>query len=244
MSIKDEEDEPRDYASPACFMHEVDPAYMGLAPSGHSRPWITGWRKGERQRLIDARRNLSAADREARTGRIRAALDSVLEDIAGKSVSVYWPFRGEPDLRGWMTSLNDRRAVCLLPIVTEKGKPLTFRSWRRGEKLGRGVWDIPIPVDGEEMTPDIVIAPLVGFDDACFRLGYGGGFFDRTLAARNPRPLTVGVGFALQYIPTIHPLEHDIPMDIIVTENQVRFRKDIDGSSSELPQDSRYGLDK
>jgi 5-formyltetrahydrofolate cyclo-ligase len=68
------------------------------------------------------------------------------------------------------------------------------------------------------VTPDIVIAPVVGFDRACYRLGYGGGFFDRTLAAFSRRPRIIGVGYAPQEIGTIYPQAHDVPMDMIVTE--------------------------
>ena len=73
-------------------------------------------------------------------------------------------------------------------------------------------------------TPSIVLAPLVGFDAACYRLGYGGGYFDRTLAALVPRPLAIGIGFAIQELETIHPQPFDVPMDLIVTEAGTRRR--------------------
>ena len=81
-----------------------------------------------------------------------------------------------------------------------------------------GFWNIPVPVGTPEVTPDIVLAPVVGFDPACFRLGYGGGYFDRTLAALDPHPLAIGVGLAGSRIATIYPQPHDIPMAAIVTE--------------------------
>jgi 5,10-methenyltetrahydrofolate synthetase len=83
--------------------------------------------------------------------------------------------------------------------------------------MERGVWNIPVPADGAELAPDITIAPVVGHDPGCYRLGYGGGFFDRTLAALEPRPMAIGVGHPVAAIRTIYPQPHDIPMDAIVT---------------------------
>ena len=194
---------------------------------GESRPsvqQILAWRKIERQRLIGARLELSPDIRAAHAVAIASALDQIIGDVRGKAISTYWPFRGEPDLRDWMDSISQRGGTCLLPVVVENKRPLIFRSWEKGEALGRGVWNIPIPIHGREMTPDIVIAPVVGFDAECFRLGYGGGFFDRTLAAISTPVLVIGVGYAQQQISTIRPQQHDIPMQLIVTEDQVRRR--------------------
>lgn len=85
--------------------------------------------------------------------------------------------------------------------------------------MTRGVWNIPVPADGIDVRPDIVVSPVLGFDRAGYRLGYGGGFYDRTLAALAPRPLVIGVGFAMSAMTTIRPLPHDIPMYFIVTED-------------------------
>ena len=187
------------------------------------RARVMRWRKAERERLIAARMAMDAAERRGLAAAIAKRLDAALGDIAGRIVSTYWPFRGEPDLRPWMEAVAVRGGRCALPIVVEKGAPLIFRTWRHGETLARGVWNIPIPEAGVEVTPDVVISPVVGFDRDAFRLGYGGGFFDRTLAglaAKGFRPLVVGVGYGLAEIPTIHPLPHDIPMSGIVTERE------------------------
>lgn len=85
--------------------------------------------------------------------------------------------------------------------------------------MARGFWNIPVPANGIAVLPDIVVSPVVGFDPACYRLGYGGGFYDRTLATMAPKRLVIGVGFAMSSVATIHPLPHDIPMDLIVTES-------------------------
>ena len=88
-----------------------------------------------------------------------AWLDQVLGDVSGRIVSAYWPFRGEPDLRPWIKSLEERGAVCSLPVVVQRHAPLVFRSWRRDEPLEPGVWKIPVPSSGITVTPDIVVAP-------------------------------------------------------------------------------------
>jgi 5-formyltetrahydrofolate cyclo-ligase len=206
-----------EYASPPCFMHELDPARSGPAALPQSAD-VMRWRKGERERLIAGRLSCSA-DERARWGEaIAAGLDALLPDIRGKTISLYWPFRGEPDLRGWMERAHARGARCALPVVVEKKAPLVFREWEPGCRLERGVWNIPIPAGGQEVVPEIVISPVVGFDPQCYRLGYGGGFYDRTLASLGRKPRIIGVGYTLAHIPTIYPQPHDIPMDLVVTE--------------------------
>jgi 5,10-methenyltetrahydrofolate synthetase len=108
---------------------------------------------------------------------------------------------------------------CALPVVVERHAPLVFRTWRPGAPMASGIWNIPVPADGVDVLPDIVVSPVVGFDPACYRLGYGGGYYDRTLAGMARRPLVIGVGFAMSAVSTIHPLPHDIPMQFIVTEH-------------------------
>jgi 5-formyltetrahydrofolate cyclo-ligase len=182
------------------------------------RAQVMRWRKTERERLIAARLATSAESRAVWSADIAEGLDSIIDGLNGIIVSVYWPFRGEPDLRPWMKRVEARGGRCALPLVVEKGMPLLFRLWKEGEPLVRGVWNIPVPEGGDAVIPDVSVAPVVGFDRACYRLGYGGGFFDRTLAALEPRPQVLGVGYSLQAIDTIHPLSHDIAMTAIVTE--------------------------
>ncbi len=224
MDQENDKENPESYASPACSMHEVDPRYMGLGDRDAS---MKEWRGDERHRLIDLRTLLSSDERDRRTLLLRQHLDRLLPNLRNQNISFYWPFLGEPDLRGWMTSASASGATCLLPVVTEKRRPLTFRSWRVGEELEQGVLNIPVPRHGEERRPDIVIAPVVGFDAQCYRLGFGGGYFDRTLAALDPPPIKIGVGFDFQEIESIRPQAHDIPMDAIVTDVQVRLRPGI-----------------
>lgn len=181
-------------------------------------PDVARWRKAERERLIAARLAVSAAARTDMTAAIAAGVDAAVGDVGGRIVSLYWPFRGEPDLRGWLASIVARGATAALPVVVGRGRPLVFRSYRPGDRLEKGVWNIPVPAEGSSVIPDVVLAPVVGFDPRNYRLGYGGGFFDRTLASLPSKPLVIGVGYSLQAIPTILPQPHDIAMDVIVTE--------------------------
>ncbi len=188
------------------------------------RAEVMRWRKEERQRLIAARLAATPDQRAQWSARIAEGLSQVI-GVRGLIVSVYWPFRGEPDLRPWMNRIAGQGGTCALPVVVEKGRPLSFRSWKEGEPLARGVWNIPIPAGGATVVPDVAIAPVVGFDPQCYRLGYGGGFFDRTLASLVPRPRVFGVGYELQALASFQPLDHDIAMDAIVTEHGIRTRR-------------------
>lgn len=210
------DDKPAQYASPPCFMHELDPEFR--AADSPAWPDVRRWRKAERERLIAERLAVSADARAAMAASIARVLDEVIGEMAGKLISLYWPFRGEPDLRPWLATIHARGGRTALPIATELGKPLIFRAYAPGDKLERGIWNIPVPTAGPEVIPDVVIAPLVGFDPAGFRLGYGGGFFDRTLAALPHKALAIGIGYEMSRLASIYPQPHDIAMDKIVTE--------------------------
>lgn len=204
----------------ACFAHELQQLADGsfVAVDEQQRRDVMRWRKSERERLIAVRLEVLASEREA-WARAIAAHVAENEDFEGRTVSFYWPFRGEPDLRPLMETVIAAGGACALPVVVEKGRPLEFRAYTPGDRLERGIWNIPVPAEGAVVTPDIVIAPVVGFDPAAFRLGYGGGYFDRTLAAMAPKPCVIGVGYELARIATIFPQPHDIPMSAIVTQN-------------------------
>jgi 5-formyltetrahydrofolate cyclo-ligase len=180
---------------------------------------LKSWRKAERERLIAERLAIDPDERRKHADRIAAHLDEIARPIAGRTISVYWPLRGEPDLRPWMEHVVASGGVCALPVVVVRNAPLIFRAWTPAARMERGFWNIPVPADGAEVLPDFIIAPVVGFDPRCYRLGYGGGYFDRTLASLTGRRRVVGVGYAQTAIATIHPQPHDIAMDAIVTEN-------------------------
>ncbi|MGH7292668.1 MAG: 5-formyltetrahydrofolate cyclo-ligase, partial [Myxococcota bacterium] len=135
-----------------------------------------------------------------------------------------WPIRGEFDARHAMRHWRERGAVTALPVVVAADAPLVFRAWRPGMALARGVMDIPYPAAGAPVVPDAAVVPVNGFDAGAYRLGYGGGFFDRTLAHLERRVVTIGVGPADAQLATIGPQPHDIPMDFIVTETALYAR--------------------
>lgn len=208
------------FASPPCFMHEFDPEYaQPLRVEDQTAIDVARWRKGERKRLIDKRMAVPVELRIQASQRIHHRLSREIGAVEKHVIGIYWPFRGEPDLREWGKQAIVRGARLALPVVVEKARPLIFRSWAPGEKLEKGVWNIPVPSAGEEVVPSVVIAPLVGFDAAGFRLGYGGGYYDRTLASLPAKPLTIGVGFGFSALETIFPQWHDIPMDRLIIED-------------------------
>lgn len=210
-------------ASAPCLLHELGAdGAPGVDPQ-QARD-VARWRKVERERLIAMRQALAADFRAAQALAIARELDGLLPGGA-PIVSLYWPIRGEPDLRPWMHALSERGVRVALPVVVAHGQPLQFREWRPNARLARGVWNIPYPADGAVVTPDVAVAPLVGFDRACYRLGYGGGFFDRTLASLEPRALAIGVGYPQTELKTIFPQPHDVPMDWIVTAAAAPVRR-------------------
>lgn len=207
-------------ASSPCLANELDEE--GRMPDAvHVPPEIVDWRQRERERLWAARFAIDAGERRQVAERIAAGLDGLIDADAPSVVSVYWPIRGELNLRPWMQDAHARGLRIVLPVVLLKTRPLSFRRWTPDTRMEPGFWKIPIPADGEELVPDVVIAPLVGFDAACYRLGNGGGYFDRTLATLAPAPLVIGVGHSSARIPSIRPQPHDVPMDVIVTEKDV-----------------------
>lgn len=222
-------DGPRSiYASPPCLAAELDPAYVGpLAVDPVQARDVARWRRAERARLVEARRGLGVADRAALTAALAGHLGRLLRDrfgsLAGRVIAGYWPIRGEPDLRALMAEWHAQGAIVALPVVEVKAAPLVFRRWVPGARMIRGDWNIPVPgPEAERLTPDIALAPVVGWaqDEGgrVWRLGHGGGYFDRTLAALVPRPFAIGVGLASARLETIFPQPHDIPLDAIVTE--------------------------
>jgi 5-formyltetrahydrofolate cyclo-ligase len=212
-----------EYSSPPCFAHELD-------ANGYVVDWpqsiadIACWRKATREVLIAARLAIPASERKQKADDVADVLDGLIDFGSSPTISLYWPFRGELNLRDWMRKAHDRGARIALPIVVAKSQPLVFREWTPECKMEPGIWNIPVPTNTAIVTPTVVISPLVGYDPDCFRLGYGGGFFDRTLATLPPATYVIGVGLPCAAIPSIHPQPHDIPMDVIVTGNEAVFR--------------------
>ena len=182
------------------------------------------WRRSERQRLLALRTAVLPTQRRQWGKAIEAQLCRLLNEQPAIILGVYWPFQGEYDPRPLVDWVMAQGSAVALPAVIDKKGPLEYRTWRPGEPLVDGVWNIPVPEKRDLVIPHAVLAPVVGFDRQFYRLGYGGGYFDRTLAALSPPPRAIGVGFELSQIETIYPQPFDIPMDVIVTEAQIRRR--------------------
>lgn len=184
-------------------------------------PALVAWRREQRASLIARRETLSSAQREAATATVARALETLLRGLGTRRIGLYWPIRHEFNLVPWARQLaRDSSLTLCLPVVVTPKAPLEYWRWTPGEPMAKGLWNIPIPTRRDPVDPDLVLAPMVGFDRAMYRLGYGGGYFDRTLACRHPRPFAVGIGFDFSALESITPQPHDIPMDAIVTEQR------------------------
>jgi 5-formyltetrahydrofolate cyclo-ligase len=177
---------------------------------------VSVFRKAERTRLYAARQTVSATERKAMSGRISQWLTEILGDVSGRTIAVYWPIRGEVNLRPWMVETSERGARICLPVVVEKDQPVEFHRWTPDSAMVKGIWNIPVPADTVPVMPDVVIAPLLGVDGNGYRLGNGGGYYDRTLARLPGDLLTIGVGQPFARMKTIFPMPWDIPMKKVV----------------------------
>jgi len=179
---------------------------------------ISAWRKAQRAHWIDWRCAVPAQQRAEWGRRLTELLAGGVPISAGTVVGFCWPFKSEFDARFAVRGWRDAGAVAALPEVVAKGQALRFRQWWPGAPMTRGVYDIPVPDGTPEVQPDIVIVPMNACDGCGYRLGYGGGYFDRTLAALARRAIAVGVTFDSCRVPSIFPQQHDLPMDFVVTE--------------------------
>lgn len=175
-------------------------------------------RRELRKRALAAREALPAARHDTLTQRIIEHLEALLAELSPRVLAFCWPYRAEPDLRPfvvhWLAQAPGR--IAALPVALEADAPLTFRAWAPGVEMAVDRHGIPIPARGDRVEPEVLLVPVNVFDAEGFRLGYGGGYFDRTLEAM---PATaVGVGFELARAATVYPQAHDRPMDWIVTE--------------------------
>lgn len=182
------------------------------------------WRKLR----IAARKSMPAEVRATADAALDAQLRACLHGIAGCVLSFYWPIQAEFDARpavaDWLAGgveaagdeAGERRAV--LPVVIAKHQPLRFRAWRPDTVMQSAGFGTSVPSDGEWLVPTVLLIPLVGFDDAGYRLGYGGGYYDRTLAALQPKPRTIGIGYASGKLATIYPQDYDLTLDGLLTD--------------------------
>lgn len=161
--------------------------------------------------------------------RLDAARDAVghfLEHVPlgkGEVVAAYWPIRDELDIKDLIVKLMDSGQPVALPVVLGDEEPLELRLWEEGSPLYEAGFGTLAPADSApRVVPDVFLMPMLGFDRHGTRLGYGGGYYDRTLARLQKRPRLVGFAFARQEIDHIPRQAHDVPLDAIVTELGVR----------------------
>jgi 5-formyltetrahydrofolate cyclo-ligase len=189
---------------------------------------LKAWRRSERERLIAVRAALAPETLETWRRRIDGFLERSFPGLARCRLAFCWPIKGEYDARHLARRLRERGALTALPVVVAPKTPLIFREWHPGVALAPGALDIPYPVSSPQLTPDAVLLPMNGWDREGYRLGYGAGFFDRTLAALAKKPLVVGISYELAKLDTIYPQSWDLPMDYVVTERGV-YRRDPEG---------------
>lgn len=209
-------------SSPACSMHEFADELLPR-PGRESPDWpiVQAFRKAKRAELLARRSALELDARKRAAESVTQQLLAAVDLRAYPTLGFYWPIRGELDLRELARSHVEAGGTAALPVVVAKNAPLELWQWQHGAPMQRGFWNIPVPAERRVVKPDVLVIPLVGYDAAGFRLGYGGGYYDRTLAALTPRPLCIGVGCDDSQLETIHPQPHDIPMNLIVTERRV-----------------------
>ncbi len=179
---------------------------------------IRQWRKGQREALLRARVDAGAEKRKTWSAVIAPHLQQVIAERRPASVGFYWPFKGEFDPRPLARELVAGGMTMALPTVVQPRTPLEFRRWTPGIEMEIGVYNIPFPKQRDVLQPELLLVPLVGFDAAGYRLGYGGGYYDRTIASFATRPFALGIGFELSRLETIFPQDFDLAMDVIVTE--------------------------
>ena len=183
----------------------------------------TAWR----QRLID--RRLHLVDRARRNELLQRVMRVWLVGRPDAIIGAYWPIKGEfdplPALFRWQEAGLEEDALGAarqrrigLPVVNKIDKTLTFHTWYPGCPMEEDAYGIPKPKDTEVVHPTLIFVPCVGFGPGGYRLGYGGGFYDRTLAHFQPKPFTVGLGYEFAFVPELQPEPHDVQLDTILTD--------------------------
>lgn len=170
--------------------------------------------QAERQAMVD---------RHQRSVQLQEVLQVWLVGRPFEAIGAYWPIKGEfdalPALYRW-SEANDKRMIGL-PVIDRESKQLRFHAWFPGCEMEPDAYGIPKPKGTPQFQPQALLVPCVGFGPKGARLGYGGGFYDRTLAALAPRPYTVGVGYGHGFIPWLEPEPHDVPLDAVITDDGV-----------------------
>jgi 5-formyltetrahydrofolate cyclo-ligase len=162
-------------------------------------------------------------DRHQRAMQLQEVLRVWLLTRRDSAVGAYWPIKGEfdalPALYRWAEA-DDSRCIGL-PVIDRQTRQLRFQMWFPGCEMEEDAYGIPKPKDTPVFTPTLLLVPCVGYGPGGVRLGYGGGFYDRTLAALNPRPFTCGLAYSNGFVPWLQAEPHDVPLDAMLTDEGV-----------------------
>ena len=179
---------------------------------------LAATRQEWRKQLLKRRREMPPDERARADAALDAQLRAALDQINTGTLGFYWPIQAEFDARpavtAWLSQGVDRRAA--LPVVIARHQPVRFREWTAATLMQSAGFGTSVPSTGEWLAPTVLLIPLVGFDEAGYRLGYGGGYYDRTLAASTPKPRSIGIGYAAGRLATIHPQSYDLRLDAIL----------------------------
>jgi len=193
------------------------------APGAEHAAKSPGDRTQLRRERIAAREALSGAEHARRSADIESRLEKLLASHEPAILGFCWPIRAEFDARPLVTRLLGAGWRACLPVLVGVDEPMSFRAWTPQSAMALDRYGIHYPAAGEALEPDILLMPVNAFDRRGYRIGYGGGYFDRTLAAMTHRPLAVGVGFELARVTDISPQPHDIALDAVITESSSDF---------------------
>ncbi len=182
----------------------------------HICPDLIDAKRALRERMLAARKHW---DPVASGAAVAATVLRACRPPTGVIVSGYWPIADELDIRPLLTALHEGGHPIVLPVTPKRGNPLTFRLWRPGGVLEPERFGTFRPV-GEERVPDFLLVPLLAFDRRGYRVGYGAGFYDRTLAGL-PRRFALGVAFAAQEVDEVPAGPTDIPLNAVATETDL-----------------------
>jgi len=184
-------------------------------------------KKALRKALLEQRLNLP--DRLQRAELLQRVMRIWLVGRPDAVIGAYWPIKGEfdplPALHRWkedgelIDQPQPRRIG--LPVVNRAHKTMTFHAWYPGCPMEEDAYGIPKPKDTELIVPTLLFVPCVGYSAGGYRLGYGGGFYDRMLGSLNPKPFTVGLGFGTDFVDDFEPEPHDMPLDTILNDHGI-----------------------
>jgi len=186
-------------------------------------------REALRAKLVAARQGLP--DRLERAVQLQSVLRVWLAGRRENSIGAYWPIKGEfdplPALYRWSEGGVDGSPRRIgLPVADRETGSLRFHVWFPGCPMEQDAYDIPKPKDTDEFKPAMLVVPCLGFGPGGVRLGYGGGFFERTLASLQPRAVTVGVSYSHGFLPFLRLGPREIQLDALLTEDGVMWHRD------------------